>query len=34
MVEAFEDRDDSTPPAARCVALADSFAHYLPPCAS
>ena len=30
MVEAFDDRDNSTPPAARCTALADAFAHYLP----
>ena len=30
MVEAFDDREDSTPPAARCAALTDSFAHYLP----
>ena len=30
MVEAFEDREGSTPPAEKCTALADSFAHYLP----
>jgi len=30
MVEAFEDREDSIPPADKCTALADSFAHYLP----
>ncbi len=30
MVEAFEDREDSTPPAARCTALAEAFTHYLP----
>jgi Lon protease-like protein len=30
MVEAFDDRDNSAPPAVRCTALADAFAHYLP----
>jgi Lon protease-like protein len=30
MVEAFEDREGSTPPAAKCAALAEAFAHYLP----
>ena len=30
MVEAFDDREDSMPSAARCTALTDAFAHYLP----
>lgn len=30
MVEAFEDRENSTPSAVRCIALADAFTHYLP----
>ncbi len=30
MVEAFEDREDSTPTSEKCAALAESFAHYFP----
>jgi Lon protease-like protein len=30
MVESFEDRDGSRPTPAKCAALAESFAHYLP----